>query len=94
MSPVIYERDSLKIRSICSGPDDGGHCPRPQDDGRAYCAGLDVVLTKDEGGAYGSLDRTRLAVCGESVVCPLADLAECHREYFSPFAQRSTSVGP
>jgi hypothetical protein len=90
MVAVIYKTSDLQVIGVCDGPEPGGRCPRALSDGRVFCAGYDIVLTRDEAGARcRGLKRERFSVSQLSI-CPLANAhAVCGREYFSPFLPAS-----
>lgn len=86
MAAVIYETSGLQVIGVCDGPGPDGRCPRALPDGRVFCAGRDIVLTRDEAGARRrGLKRERFSV-SELSICPLASAPTMYgREYFSPF---------
>lgn len=73
MVAVIYEPSGLRVSAVCDGPDASGACPRALADGRAYCAGLDIVLSRDVIAAeFLGHYRPRLMVSPEAMACPIA----------------------
>jgi hypothetical protein len=95
MTAVIYETGTLRVIGVCDGPDSTGSCPRFSQ-GHIFCAGKDLVQTKDDVSAYcDGLKRGRFTVSPDSI-CPLAShTPDCHLTpiYFSPFACRQAPIG-
>ncbi len=87
MAVVIYNTRGLRVVGVCDGPGLDGRCPHARADGHVFCAGCDVVLTRDEPGARcQGLKRERFSI-SQLYTCPLAD-GRSARDYFSPFASR------
>ena len=93
MVTAIYSPGKLKMLGVCDGPDVTGRCPRMKRDGRAFCGGCDIVLSRDDavGKSLGIAHR-RFRVYEQTTRCPLASPAvglrfvQPDRGYFSPFA--------
>lgn len=91
MVAAIYEPGGLKMIGVCDGPDVTGRCPRMKQDGRAFCAGCDIALSRDDriAKAYGVAHR-RFRVYKQTTRCPLESpgigLRFAESVYFSPFA--------
>jgi len=93
MVTAIYRPGKPQMLGVCDGPDATGRCPQMKRDGRAFCAGCDIVLTRDDavGESFGITHR-RFRVYEQTTRCPLVSpgvglrFVQADRGYFSPFA--------
>lgn len=95
MTAVIYKTGTLRVMGVCDGPGSTGNCPRSSSQGHIFCAGQDLVLTKDDASAdCDGLKRGRFTVSPYSI-CPLTRRAADRQltpNYFSPFACRQGPI--
>jgi len=72
MVAVMYVPGSLRVMSVCDGPDRTGFCPRVAVAEQVPCSGYEIVLSRDEyGGTRGGIRRPRWKVPAHATVCPL-----------------------